>query len=89
MGHVTRAVIELSNDISFAMPIMQRVIEGCAYNGELPIAAFRYKNLGVIVHSNDIIINNAEDETTARTVIDFLKELVNSGDTITEKVKVY
>ena len=89
MGHVTRAVIELSNDISFAMPIMQRAIEGYAYNAEASVAAFRYQNMGVIVHKNEIIINNAEDEATARKVIEFLKDIVDSGDKITEKVRTY
>jgi hypothetical protein len=89
MGHLTRAVIELSDDISFAMPIMQRVIDGCGYNAEASVAAFRYQNMGVIVHKNEIIINNAEDEATARTVIEFLKDIVDSGDKITGKVRAY
>ena len=86
---MTRAVIKLSSDISYAMPIMERVIEGCAYSNEVPIAAFRYKNFGVIVHSYDITINHAEDEASAMEVINFLKDIVNTADEITEKVKVY
>jgi len=86
---VTRAVIKLSSDISYAMPIMERVIEGCAYSKETPIAAFRYNNFGVIVHSHEITINNAGDEASAVEVINFLKDIVNDVDEITEKVRTY
>ena len=34
MGRMTRAVIELTGDISTAMPRMSGLIEGCAYNRE-------------------------------------------------------
>ena len=86
---MTRAVIKLASDITYAMPIMGRVIDGCAYNSEVPIAAFRYKNFGVIVHSHDITINHAGDEASAVEVINFLKDIVNNADEITEKVKTY
>jgi ArsR family metal-binding transcriptional regulator len=86
---VTRAVIKLSSDIRYAMPIMERVIEGCAYSKEVPIAAFRYKNFGVIVHSHEITINHAGDEASAMEVINFLKDIVNNADEKTEKVKTY
>jgi ArsR family metal-binding transcriptional regulator len=89
MGNVTRAVIELSSDISFTMPLMEKVIDGCAYNHLVPVAAFRYKNLGVIVHSNDITINNAGDEATAREVLDFLKNIINTADKRTEKLRAF
>ena len=71
------------------MPIMARVIKGCAYNTLEPIAAFRYKNFAVIVHSREITINHAGDETSAVEVINFLKDIVNNADTITKKVKTY
>ena len=86
---MTRAVIKLKRDITYAMPIMERVIEGCAYNNEVPIAAFRYKNFGVIVHDRDMIINNAGDEASAIEVMNFLKDIVNNADNITEKVRTY
>ena len=86
---MTRAVIKLASDISYAMPIMERVIEGCAYSKEIPIAAFRYKNFGVIVHSHDITINHAGDEASAVEVINFLKDIVNNADKKTGKVRTY
>jgi len=86
---MTRAVIKLKRDISYAMPIMERVIEGCAYSNEVPIAAFRYNNFGVIVHSDDIIVNNAGDEASAAEVMNFLKDIVNNAANITGKVRTY
>jgi ArsR family metal-binding transcriptional regulator len=86
---VTRAVIKLASNITYAMPIIGRVIDGCAYNSVVPIAAFRYKNFGVIVHSRDIVINHAGDEVSAVEVMNFLKDIVNNADIITEKVRTY
>ena len=86
---MTRAVINLAKDITNTMPIMGRVIEGCAYSEEVPIAAFRYKDFGVIVHSRDILILNTGDESSAVEVMTFLKDIVNNADVITEKVRTY
>ena len=86
---MTRAVIKLARDISYAMPIMARVIEGCANRKEVAIAGFRYKDFGVIVRSHDITISHAGDEASAVEVINFLKDIVNNADKISEKVKTY
>ncbi len=77
---MTRAVIELSGDISPAMPHMSRLIEGCAYNPGANIMGFRVKGMGVIVEAHKITINNAEDEVTAKAVIDWLKNIINGTD---------
>jgi hypothetical protein len=88
MGKITRAVIEFSEDISPALPLMQRLIEGCGYNPEAHVAAFRFKDMGVIVERNKIIVNNADTEAMAQTVIDFLKDVLNASDEIIVKVEV-
>jgi len=75
-----RAVVALSGDISTAMPLMSRLIEGCAYNSEANLLGFRVKDMGVIVEARKITINNAEDETTAKTVMDWLRDFVNAAD---------
>jgi len=75
-----RAVVALSGDISTAMPLMSRLIEGCAYNSEANLLGFRVKDMGVIVEARKITINNAEDETTAKTVMDWLRDVVNVAD---------
>ncbi len=64
---MTRAVIELSGDLSPAMPHLKRVIKGCAYNPEEHILSFNREGKSVIVYAQKIVINNAdEDETEAR-----------------------
>jgi ArsR family metal-binding transcriptional regulator len=85
-GQLKRAVIELSGDISTAMPRMRRLIEGCAYNPEAHVAAFRFRDMGVIVEPRKIIINNAEDEATAQTVMDWLINTINgTGQKVTKQ----
>ena len=86
---MTRAVIKLAGDITYVMPIMEKAIEGCAYSEEVPIAAFRYKKFGVIVHSHDILITNTGDEASAMEVMNFLKDIVNNVNEITGKVRTY
>jgi len=62
------------------MPRMSSLIEGCAYNPEANIMGFRVKGMGVIVEARKIIINNAENETEAMTVVDWLRDVVNAAD---------
>ena len=84
----TQAVIELSGDISTVMPRMRRSIEGCAYNPDVPVAAFRFRDMGVIVERHKITINNAEDEATAQTVMDWLINTINGTDEKVTKQEV-
>ena len=85
----TRAVVELDGDISYAMPVMARLIESCGYNEETPAAAFRYKDFGVIVYSREILVMNAADTTSAVVVMDFLEDIIETAATRTEKVKPF
>lgn len=75
-----RAVIELSADISTAMPRMSRLIEGCAYNPEVNLMGFCVKGMGVIVEAHKITINKAENEAEAREVMDWIKNIFNATD---------
>jgi len=77
---IIRAVVELSADISTAMLGMSRLIEGCAYNPEANLMGFRVEGMGVIVEANKMTINKAEDEATARNVIDWLKSIINTTE---------
>ena len=86
---MTRAVIKFTEDITPAMPTMEKAIESCVYNDVVPVTAFRYKNLGVIVHSHDMLITNASDEAAAIEVINFLTDIVNNTSEVTKKVKRY
>jgi len=83
-----RAVVELSADISTAMPNMSRLIKGCAYNPEANLMGFRVKDMGVIIEAHKITINNAEDEATAKTVIDWLRNIINTTEKDITEVEV-
>jgi len=84
---VTRAVINFPIDISCAIPIMEKIIDGYVYNTEVPVAAFRYKNWSVVIHRDEIVINNAENEASATEVINFLKDIINNTDEITGEAR--
>jgi len=83
-----RAVVELSADISTAMPRMSKLIEGCAYNPEVNLMGFRVKGMGVIIEAHKITINKAEDEATAKTVIDWLRNIINTAKKEVTEVEV-
>jgi hypothetical protein len=77
---MARAVIELSVDFS---PVMQRLsqqIEGCALNTEAKVMAFRIRAMAVIIDSGVIKIHRAEDQYSARQLIERLKELLVDPD---------
>ena len=41
---------------------------------------FRVQGMGVIVEAHKITINKAEDETEARRVVDYLRDIINAAD---------
>jgi hypothetical protein len=77
---MTRAVIQLSNDISNNMPRLSGLIEGCAYNPEAKLMAFRFKNMTVRVESRQINIDHIEDEKMVQTFMDWFVALANSSN---------
>ena len=74
------AVAQLSDNISGALPHLNRIIKGCTYNPEENVLSFRTEGKSVIVYAQKIVINNAEDETEARRVVDYLRDVVNAAD---------
>ena len=74
---MTRAVIKLSSDISSAMPRMSKLIEGCAYNPEANLLAFRFKNTVVNMESRLINISHIEDENEIKPLVEMLVGLIN------------
>ena len=73
---MTRAVIKLSSDISSAMPRLSKLIEGCAYNPEANLLAFRFKNMVVNVESRQItsvISRMKHSKTTHGLAFEFTK----------------
>jgi hypothetical protein len=77
---VARAVIELSEDISPAMPIISKLVKGCAYNPEAHLAAFNIGGMPVVISAKELAIYGVENEVAARNVMAWLKELLNNPD---------
>jgi ArsR family metal-binding transcriptional regulator len=73
---VTRAVIEFTGDIRSAMPIWAKAIKTAAYNKEMPILAFRYKNWRVIINPEEITIKDIANEAEAQEVMNYLKGIL-------------
>lgn len=74
---MTRAVIELSGDISPAMPHMSKLIEGCAYNPKNHIMAFHLEDTSIVVERDKILINKVEDEASAQGIIEWLRDVLS------------
>lgn len=79
-----RAVIELPGDISPLMPVLSEAIPRCAYNPDARMIVFRHKEMGISIEPQKIIIYNAENEATAQSVLDWLKDsyLTAAGNSI-------
>ena len=62
------------------MPQISRIIDGCAYNPEVHVLVFRFKDMGIVVERDRILINKVEYVAEAQVVIDWLAKLVKSSD---------
>jgi hypothetical protein len=62
------------------MPQMSRIIEGCGYNPEVHVLAFRFKDMGITVERDRILISKVENEAEVRRLMDWLRYVVNSAD---------
>ena len=71
------------------MPTLARLIESCGYNEETLVAAFRYKDFGVIVYPRQVFVMNAADKASAVEVMGFLEDIIKTAATRTEKVKTF
>lgn len=77
---MTRAVVQLSGDISSAMPSLSKLIDGCAYNPKAHLMGFRFKNMTITVEPRQINIGHIEDETMIKTFIDWFATIYNSAE---------
>jgi ArsR family metal-binding transcriptional regulator len=73
---MTRAVIELSGDIKSFIPLLSRKIEGYAYFPGSNQATFRRGGVMLTLDSKEVNIYKAENETEARKVLDWLKNIL-------------
>jgi ArsR family metal-binding transcriptional regulator len=78
-NYLTRAIFELSGDISPAMPHLSRVISNCGYTPGAKTIAFRVRDMPVVVRPDRITINNMRDLETAHEFLAWLKDKMESA----------
>jgi glutathionylspermidine synthase len=59
---------------------MSRTIEGCSYNPETHEAAFRFKDMGITVERDRILINSVKDKAEVRRLMDWLRHIVDTAE---------
>lgn len=69
---MTRAVVELANDVTCLMPAMPGVIEGCGYHPEGSSLGFHFEDMSVVLEARCLTIIGADSEAKARRLIDWL-----------------
>ena len=79
---MTRAVIELDDDIGPAMPALSQSVEGGAYNPQTQVLGFRSQGMGVVVERGCMTIYNVENEVTARTLLDWITEKCRTASSV-------
>ena len=58
------------------MPTIAKAVIAPAFNADIPILSFRYKNWRVIVDRHEINVKDIEKESDAVEVMDYLNELI-------------
>jgi hypothetical protein len=58
------------------MATIAKAIPTVAYNADIPVASFRYKNWRVILNGNEILIKDIEKPEDADEVVQYLRNIV-------------
>jgi hypothetical protein len=61
------------------MGIIAKAIPTIAYNADIPIASFRYKDWRVILNKQEILVKDISKETDAVEVVEYLKKLAETS----------
>ena len=75
---MTRAVIELSDDIGSVLPMISQRNEGWAYFPESKLASFNKGNSSVIISSKEVNIYKIENETEALKLADWITHIFSN-----------
>ncbi|MCR4393264.1 MAG: hypothetical protein NUV31_02710 [Dehalococcoidales bacterium] len=78
---MARAVIELSGNISSALPILNRAVASCRYNPEEQTATLYQGTACVIVEPEKLTIYNITDEAAAKNLVEELKNILKNSIT--------
>ena len=69
----------LDQDVSEALPYLNRVLGGFEYIKEPPSVTFRTQGKLITVHGRKIAINALKDEAEARKIVEWLKREINAA----------
>jgi hypothetical protein len=61
------------------MGIIAKAIPTIAYNAEVPVGSFRYKDWRVILNKREILVKDITKEADAVEVLDYLKGIVEQA----------
>jgi len=61
------------------MDAIAKAVPAVAYNADIPVASFRYKNWRVILNGNEILIKDIEKPADADEVVQYLKNIAEKG----------
>ena len=76
---MARAAIKLSHNISPCLPVIAQKIKDSAYNKEPEQLAFNRNKAVVVMYPKEISLSHLENETEARKVVDWLKNIFNEA----------
>jgi ArsR family metal-binding transcriptional regulator len=81
------AIADLSDDISEVLPYLNATIKGCFYNPQADTLRFVKDGRVIILYPMLAAVSGLHDEIEARTVLDSLKELINTTYERREQIK--
>jgi hypothetical protein len=62
------------------MGIIAKAVIAPAFNADIPVLAFRYKDCRVIINKKEIMVKDIDKEADAVEVLNYLKDLVEKGN---------
>jgi hypothetical protein len=62
------------------MGTIAQAIPTIAYNADVPVASFRYKDWRVILNKQEILVKDINRETDAVEVVEYLKKLAEKTE---------
>lgn len=77
-AQTVNAIAQLSDDISDALPYLAAIIKVCKYDDASKILTFKKEGRSIIISSRQIAVSKLVDRDEARSVLDEIKEFINS-----------
>ena len=76
---MTRAVVELTQDVRRLMPALSRSIEGCGYHPQGDSLGFHFEDMSVLVERRRVTVIGAENEAKAQMLVEWLSDRLQAA----------